>query len=133
MTQSAGAVLFALSVVNVFTGVWPRPLILSELLVGLLAMIVMYQGLLMIVFTHRLAPGGTGRRWRWNEFSVRFWLLFLSVLVAPLGLVLLPGVWNQSHAWAITWAICGLVSALLAYLAGRPWNPHLTTTDAEGH
>ena len=117
----AGGFLFVLLGLNNVTGVWPQPWLFLELVAVFGGILVFFQSLLMIIFRHPTAPRGEARKWAWAGVSARFWVLLLSMLVAPVGLVLLVGVWKQSHAWALLWGVCGIGSAVTAYLAGRPW------------
>jgi hypothetical protein len=118
---AAGGFLFALLAVNNFTGVWPQPWLFLEVLVGLGSMLVMFQGIVVVVFTHPVAPRGEAQKWAWAGVSTRFWFLLLGSLLAPVGFVGLAAGWKQSHGWALLWGACGVASAVIAYLAGRPW------------
>jgi hypothetical protein len=114
-------VLFAILIVNTFIGILPRPWLAVELIVVLAAIFGMLQSLIVIAYSHPLAPRATGRNWVQTPASPRFWLLFLALLLAPVGVLLFPAVWNQSHGWAVTWGVGGVVCAVVAYFAGRPW------------
>lgn len=117
----AGGFLIVLLELNNFTGVWPQPWLSLELVAVFAGILVFFQSLLMIIFKHPAAPRGEARKFAWAGVSARFWVLLLSMLLTPVGLVLLVGVWRQSHGWALLWGACGLGSAVIAYLAGRPW------------
>lgn len=108
-------VLFVLLAINAFTGPWPRPWVGVEVVVGGSAALGLLFSLVTIVNAHPLSPRFTRR------FTARYWVLFLCLLLAPVALLLLPGEWNQSHAWAILWGSAGIDCGLAAYFAGRPW------------
>lgn len=108
-------VLFVLIAINAFTGRWLRPWAGFEAIVGGTAALGLLLSLATIANAHPLSPRFTGRA------TARYWVLFLCLLFAPVALLLLPGEWNQSHAWAILWGAAGIACALVAYFAGRPW------------
>lgn len=110
--------LFALGVVTDFIGAWPKPWVTAGLIIGLTAVMALLFGLQAIVSRHPLAPTGASG---WLRSSGRYWIFFVSFALAPVGILLLPGVWNQSHGWAILFGAGGFICGALAYLAGRPW------------
>ncbi|TMD91514.1 MAG: hypothetical protein E6I73_04150 [Chloroflexi bacterium] len=110
-------VLFALLTLNAFVGAWPSPWILVELILGATAIFGMLLSLLAIVYRHPLAPRPPDR----PGTSLRFWLLFVAMLAAPVGLLLLPAEWSTSHALALVWGVAGLAAGAVAFFAGRPW------------
>lgn len=112
------ALLFVLLVINVFTGVWPRPWILIELVFGLSAAMGLLFGLQYIAARHPLGPT---RADGWLHTSGRYWIWLVSLAMAPVAMLALPGEWNQSHALAILYGAGGLTCAAIAYLLGRPW------------
>jgi hypothetical protein len=117
LTLATFGVLFVLLTLNAFMGAWPRPWILVELVLGAAAIFGMLLCLLTIVYRHPLAPRPPDR----PVASPRFWLLFVAMLLAPVGLLLVPAEWKESHQLAVVWGIGGLASAVVAYIAGRPW------------
>ncbi|MHB8590003.1 MAG: hypothetical protein ACYDA0_14325 [Candidatus Dormibacteraceae bacterium] len=121
MALAAGGFLVALLAVNNFTGVWPQPWLFLEIVVSLGSIVVMFQSIIIIAFKHPVAPRGEARKWAWAGVATRFWFLLPGLMLAPVGVVLLAGVWRQSHGWALLWGTCGVASAVIAYLAGRPW------------
>lgn len=110
--------MLVLLVINVFTGVWPRPWILIELIFGLSAAIGLLVGLQHIAARHPLGPTEADG---WLRTSGRYWIWLVSLALAPVAMLVAPGEWNQSHALAILYGIGGLVCAAIAYLLGRPW------------
>jgi hypothetical protein len=110
-------VLFLLLTLNAFVGAWPSPWIVVELILGATAIFAMLLSLLAIVYRHPLAPRPPDR----PGASLRFWLLFAAVLLAPVGLLLVPAEWNTSHVLALIWGVGGLASGAVAFFAGRPW------------
>src|SRR6266581_2434875 len=108
MAFGAGGFLFALLGLNDVTGIWPQPWLFLEIVVALGSMLVMFQSIIIITYMHPIAPRAEARKWAWAGVSYRFWFL-------------LAGVWRQSYGWALLWGLCGIVSAVIAYLAGRPW------------
>ena len=110
-------VLFVLLTLNAFVGAWPSPWILIELILGATAIFGMLLSLLAIVYRHPLAPQPPGR----PGASPRFWLLFVAVLLAPVGLLLVPAEWTTSHALALVWGVAGLAAGAVGFYAGRPW------------
>lgn len=110
-------VLFVLLTLNAFVGGWPSPWIVVELILGATAIFGMLLSLLAIVYRHPLAPRPPDR----PGASLRFWLLFLAVLLAPVGLLLVPAEWSTSHVLALVWGVAGLASGAVAFFAGRPW------------
>jgi len=110
-------VLFVLLTLNAFVGAWPSPWIVVELILGATAIFGMLLSLLAIVYRHPLAPRPPDR----PGASLRFWLLFVAVLLAPVGLLLLPAEWSTSHVLALVWGAAGLASGTVAFFAGRPW------------
>ena len=110
-------VLFALLTLNAFVGAWPSPWILVELILGATAIFGMLLSLLAIVYRHPLAPRPPDR----PGTSLRFWLLFVAMLAAPVGLLLLPAEWSTNHALALVWGVAGLAAGAVAFFAGRPW------------
>ncbi len=110
-------VLFVLLTLNSFVGAWPSPWILVELILGATAVFGMFLSLLAIVYSHRLARRPPDR----PIASLRFLLLFVAVLLAPVGLLLVPAEWRTSHALALVWGVAGLASGAVAFFAGRPW------------
>jgi len=121
MALGGGGFLILLLAVNTISGVWPQPWLFLEIVVVLGSMLVMFQGLWLILLRHPVAPRGEARKYAWAGVSARFWFLLFSTLLTPVGLVLLAGVWRQSHGWALIWGACGFASAVIAYFAGRPW------------
>lgn len=117
----AATLLFADLAANVFTGVWPQPWLTIELIVLFGCLLIVVMALAAILGTHPAAPRGQGREWIWAKCSPRFILLCVSLCFGPLGVVLFLGVWNQSHGWALLWGGSGVISAFVAYFAGRPW------------
>jgi len=77
----------------------------------------MVLSLLDIVYRHPLAPRPPDH----PGASLRFWLRFVTVLLAPVGLLLLPAEWSTSHISALVWGVAGLASGAVAFFAGRPW------------
>lgn len=110
--------LLVMEVVTDFIGAWPKPWVTAGLIVGLSAAMGLLFGLQGVVSQHPLAPTGASG---WLRSSGRYWIFFVCFALAPVGILLLPGVWNQSHGWAILWGGCGMVCAAIAYIAGRPW------------
>jgi len=121
MAFGADGFLFALLGLNDVTGIWPQPWLFLEIVVALGSMLVMFQSIIIITYMHPIAPRAEARKWAWAGVSYRFWFLLFGMLLTPVGLILLAGVWRQSYGWALLWGLCGIVSAVIAYLAGRPW------------
>ena len=110
-------VLLVLLTLNAFVGAWPSRWIVVELILGATAIFGMLLSLLAIVYRHPLAPRPPGH----PGASLRFWLLLVAVLLAPVGLLLVPAEWSTSHALALVWGLAGLASGAVAFFAGRPW------------
>ena len=121
MGAGSGAFLLLLLGTNLVTGVWPRPWVFLEVIAALASLLLMYHGVWMLVFGHRLAPRVPVVLIPWRDVSLRFWPLFLGAVLAPLGLVLAVCLWKQSPTWATTCAVLGVLAGLVAYVAGRPW------------
>jgi len=109
------AVAFAIAVDNDFTGPWPRPWIIFELVIGLTAVVGIIFGFTAIVNLHPAARSGDPIGWpRYYVLLPAFGLCLLGILLLPLG-------WKQSHLLASLWGLGGVACGAIAYLVGRPW------------